>query len=192
MKRDCILLDVFTDTPFAGNQLAVFPLADDLSFDQMQKLANEINYSETTFILNSPDAQADFDIRIFTPRSEMPFAGYPTLGTAYVLLNHLDVKLKNKSSIRLRTKVGIIPLVQSDGNIWMRQNDPEFWNIFEDKDIIAGLIGLKPGDISDALPIEEVSTGNTILLIPIKSLSSVREATGIVNKIIDFLQILIL
>ena len=186
MKKDCILLDVFTDIPFTGNQLAVFPSADDLNSDQMQKLANEINYSETTFIFNSPDVYADFDIRIFTPRSEVPFAGHPTLGTAHVLLNHLDTKLKNKNSIKLRTKVGIIPLEKSDGNIWMRQNDPEFFKIFKDKNKIAELIGLIPDDISDDLPIEEVSTGNTILLIPIRSLSSIRKATGIVNKITDF------
>jgi len=186
MKKECIFLDVFTGTPYTGNQLAVFSSAEDLDEYQMQKLANEINYSETTFILNSPDDSADFDIRIFTPFSEIPFAGHPTLGTAYVLLNYLDTKLKNKNSIKLRTKVGIIPLEKSDGNIWMRQNDPEFFNIFKDKNKIAELIGLAPDDISDDLPIEEVSTGNTILLIPIRNLSSIRKATGIVNKITDF------
>jgi len=186
MKKDCVLLDVFTDVPFTGNQLAVFPFADDLSTYQMQKLANEINYSETTFILNSPDVRADFDIRIFTPRSEVPFAGHPTLGTAYTLLNHLDTKFKNKDSIRLRTKVGIIPLERSNGNLWMRQNDPEFFTIFEDKNEIAELAGLKADDISDDLPIEEVSTGNTMLLIPIRNLSSIRKATGVVNRITEF------
>jgi len=186
MKKDCILLDVFTDIPFTGNQLAVFPSADDLNTDQMRKLANEINYSETTFILKSPDARADFDIRIFTPRSELPFAGHPTLGTAYVLMNHLDTKLKGKNSIKLRTKVGIIPLKTSDGNILMRQNDPEFFNTFNDKDEIAALVGLKSGDISPDLPIEEVSTGNTILIIPVKNLSSIQKAQGVVDKITDF------
>ena len=186
MKKNCILLDVFTDIPFTGNQLAVFPSADDLSSDQMQKLANEINYSETTFILNSSDDYADFDIRIFTPYSELPFAGHPTLGTAYVLMNCLNINLKNENSIRLKTKVGIIPLERLDGNIWMRQNEPEFFKIFKDKHKISELIGLTPDDISDELPIEEVSTGNAVLLIPITSLSSIRKATGIFNKIIDF------
>jgi trans-2,3-dihydro-3-hydroxyanthranilate isomerase len=186
MKKDCILLDVFTDIPFTGNQLAVFPSADDLNTDQMQKLANEINYSETTFILNSPDANADYDIRIFTPRSELPFAGHPTLGTAYVLLNYLDTKLKGKSSIKLRTKVGIIPLKTSNGNTWMRQNDPEFFRTFNDKDEIAALAGLMPGDISPDLPIEEVSTGNIILIIPIKNLAAIQKAQGAVDKITDF------
>ncbi|MFX0137769.1 MAG: PhzF family phenazine biosynthesis protein [Candidatus Hodarchaeota archaeon] len=186
MKKDCILLDVFTDIPFAGNQLAVFPSAGDLNSDQMQKLANEINYSETTFIFTSPDRYADFDIRIFTPRLELPFAGHPTLGTAHVLLNYLDTKLKNKNSIKLRTKVGIILLEKSYGNIWMRQNDPEFFKIFKDKHKIAELAGLMPDDILGDLPIEEVSTGNTILLIPIRNLSSIRKATGVVNKLTEF------
>lgn len=187
MEKECILLDVFTDMPFTGNQLAVFPSADDLTSDQMQKLANEINYAETTFILKSIDANADFDIRIFTPRLELPFAGHPTLGTAYVLLNYINNKLKNKNSIKLKTKVGIIPLKKSDGNIWMKQNDPDFFKTFKDKNIIARLIGLLPDDISDDLPIEEVSTGNTILLVPIRSLSSIRKATGIINEISEFI-----
>jgi trans-2,3-dihydro-3-hydroxyanthranilate isomerase len=187
MKKECILLDVFTDMPFTGNQLAVFPSADDLTPDQMQKLANEINYAETTFILKSKNAHADFDIRIFTPRSELPFAGHPTLGTAYVLLNHVNNKLKKKNLIKLKTKVGIIPLKKSKGNIWMKQNDPDFFKIFKDKNKIAKLIGLSPDDISDDLPIEEVSTGNTVLLVPIRNLSSIRKATGIMNEISEFI-----
>lgn len=187
MKKECILLDVFTDMPFTGNQLAVFPSADDLTPDQMQKLANEINYAETTFILKSKDAHADFDIRIFTPRTELPFAGHPILGTAYVLINYINNKLKNKNSIKLKTKVGIIPLKKSDGNIWMKQNDPDFFKIFKDKNEIAKLIGLLPDDISNDFPIEEVSTGNTILLVPIRNLSSIRKAKGIMNEISEFI-----
>jgi trans-2,3-dihydro-3-hydroxyanthranilate isomerase len=158
--------------PFTGNQLAVFPSADDLTSDQMQKLANEINYAETTFILKSKDAHADFDIRIFTPRLELPFAGHPTLGTAYVLLNHINNKLKNKNSIKLKTKVGVIPLKKADGNIWMKQNDPDFFKTFKDKNKIAKLIGLLPDDISDDLPIEEVSTGNAIQVLSMRYLNS--------------------
>ena len=186
MKKKCILLDVFTDIPYTGNQLAVFPSADDLNTDQMQKLANEINYSETTFVLNSPNSQADFDIRIFTPRAEMPFAGHPILGTAHVLMNHLNTETEPKTSIKLRTKVGIIPLEELDGNIWMRQNTPEFFSIYQDKQAITELAGLMADDISDDLPIEEVSTGNPVLIIPVRSLESIRKANGIADKIIDF------
>jgi trans-2,3-dihydro-3-hydroxyanthranilate isomerase len=186
MKKECILLDVFTDIPFTGNQLAVFLSADDLNPAQMQKIANEINYSETTFVFNSSDSNADFDIRIFTPRSEVPFAGHPTLGTAYTILNHPDTKSKLKNKIKLRTKVGVIPLERKDEIIWMRQNNPEFFQIYQDRDEIADLAGLEASDISENLPIEEVSTGNTILLIPVKSLSAIRKAKGNVDKITKF------
>lgn len=186
MKKECFLLDVFTDTPFTGNQLAVFPFAEDLTFEQMQKLANEINYSETTFIFKSMDSSADFDIRIFTPKAELPFAGHPTLGTAFALLNLIDTPLKNQNSINLRTKAGIIPLVKSEGAIWMRQNAPEFLNIYKSKNDIADLVGLSPDDISDGLPIEEVSTGNTMLMVPINSLSAIGKATGNMNRISEF------
>lgn len=186
MKKECILMDVFTDIPFTGNQLAVFPSADDLSDTQMQKLANEINYSETAFILKSTDPQADYNIRIFTPKSEVPFAGHPTLGTAYAILDILDNNLKNQNTIKLQTKVGIIPLEKSNGNIWMKQNDPEFFQIYQDRDQIAELVGLEKTDISENLPIEEVSTGNTMLLVPVRNLSAIRKAKGNVNKITEF------
>jgi trans-2,3-dihydro-3-hydroxyanthranilate isomerase len=91
VQKECLFLDVFTDTPYSGNQLAVFPGADDLSSETMQKLANEINYSETSFILKSKDKKADYEIRIFTIYSEMPFAGHPTLGTAFAIFNILGI-----------------------------------------------------------------------------------------------------
>ncbi|MFC1884800.1 PhzF family phenazine biosynthesis protein [Thermodesulfobacteriota bacterium] len=185
MKKECFLLDVFTSTSFAGNQLAVFPSADDLSSEQMQKLANEINYSETTFIFKSPDADADYDIRIFTPYTELPFAGHPTLGTAYAILNALETD-ETRTKIKLKTKVGVIPLEKSEDIIWMRQNDPEFFNIYKNKSEIADLVGLNSDDISDDLPIEEVSTGNTILVVPINDLSAIKRAVGNMNRIADF------
>ncbi|MHC4692040.1 MAG: PhzF family phenazine biosynthesis protein [Planctomycetota bacterium] len=186
MKKECILLDVFTDTPYTGNQLAVFPSADDLDEDQMQKLANEINYSETIFILKSTDDQADYNIRIFTPKSEVPFAGHPTLGAAYAILNILDSNSEEEGTIRLQTKVGIIPLEKLNGNIWMKQNEPEFFEIYTDKRPVAEMVELEATDISNSLPIEEVSTGNTMLLIPVKSLSAIRKAKGNTNKITEF------
>ena len=186
MKKECILMDVFTEIPFTGNQLAVFPLSDDLSEIQMQKLANEINYPETTFILKSTDSKADYDIRIFTPKSELPFAGHPTLGTAYVILNILDNELKNQNSIKLRTKAGVIPLEESDGFLWMKQNHPDFFQIYQDIEEIVELVGLEKTDISETLPIEEISTGNTMLLIPVKGLSAMHKAKANVDKIIHF------
>lgn len=184
MTKNCIFLDVFTDTPYTGNQLAVFPEANSLNADQMQKLANEINYSETTFIFKSSDANADYDIRIFTVEQELPFAGHPILGTAHAIMNIL--KLHSGDKLKLKTKVGIIPLEQGNGAIWMRQNEPVFSKIHTDKKQIADLIELLPDEISDDLPIQEVSTGNSILIIPVKTLAAVERSTGNANKMKKF------
>ncbi len=183
MNKECILLDVFTDIPYAGNQLAVFPSAEDLNSVQMQKLAKEINYSETTFILKSKDKEADFEIRIFTPKSELPFAGHPVIGTAYAIFNILNNSAKSKKLLRLKTKADVIPVENNSGYIWMRQNTPEFYSQYHDKTEIAELIGLAPEDISDDLPVEEVSTGNTILIVPVKNLAAMQKAVCNVNKL---------
>ncbi len=186
MKKECILLDVFTDRPFSGNQLAVFPEAEDLSADRMQRLANEINYSETVFLQSSEDDGADFEIRIFTPQSELPFAGHPTLGAAYAVFHILDGRPSVKDRLRLKTKVGTIPLEKENGNIWMRQNEPEFFDQYRDKAEIAAAVGLKPEEISDDFPIEEVSTGNTILIVPVRDLAAIQRAEGNVNSLRNF------
>lgn len=186
MKKNCIFIDVFTDTPYSGNQLAVFPNADGLNTEQMQKLANEINYSETTFILKTSDESADFDIRIFTPKIELPFAGHPTLGTAYSIMGILDIWSPKKDILKLKTKVGVIPLEKENDIIWMTQNEPEFFAKYTDKKEIGDLINVSPEDISDDLPVEEVSTGNNMLIIPIKSLAAIQGADGNVNNLKRF------
>src|SRR5579864_2530635 len=100
-----VVCDVFTDTPLAGNQLAVFTDARDLDPLTMQALAKEMNFSETVFVLPPRAADADVRIRIFTPGIELPFAGHPTLGSAFVLGGPLQ-----KLVIRLETGVGVIPV----------------------------------------------------------------------------------
>jgi len=186
MKKECIFIDVFTDTPYSGNQLAVFPHANGLNTEQMQKLANEINYSETTFIFKSSDPEADFEIRIFTIKFELPFAGHPVLGTAYSIMNIFDIWPEKKNILKLRTKVGIIPLEKKDGIVWLIQKKPEFLGQFMDKKEIADLVNLSPEDISDKLPIEEVSTGINMLIIPFKNLSAIQKANGHVNNLNKF------
>ena len=178
MNKECFFLDVFTDEPYAGNQLAVFPNADNLTSNQMQKLANEINYSESTFIFNSKDINADFEIRIFTPKQEVPFAGHPTIGTAFAICKLLNLWTIDKQILRLITQVGIIPLEFKLDIIWMKQNKPDFLKQYSDKKSIAELVGLTPQDISDKLPIQEISTGNKILIVPINSLNSIQKANG--------------
>lgn len=186
MKKECLFLDVFTDKPYSGNQLAVFPNTSNLTTEQMQKLANEINYSETTFIFEPKDSSYDFEIRIFSVQLELPFAGHPTLGTAYAIMNLLDIWKNKSNKLRLKTKVGIIPLEKEGDNLWMQQNEPQFFNQYQDKKDIADLINLSPVDISDKYPVEEVSTGNKMLIIPIKNLAAIKRANGNMNNIKAF------
>jgi trans-2,3-dihydro-3-hydroxyanthranilate isomerase len=114
-----VLVDVFTDTPLEGNQLAVFPDARGLSNQHMQRLAREMNLSETAFLL-PVEGEADARMRIFTPRRELPFAAHPVLGCAFVLGEALDL-----DKVSLETGLGIVPveLERDNGRIafgWMR------------------------------------------------------------------------
>ena len=186
MKKECIFIDAFTDTPYTGNQLAVFPDGRGLSTAQMLQLAKEINYSETTFILDAADARADFNVRIFTPARELPFAGHPTLGTAYAIMEVFDIWTEKKDILRLETKVGVIPLRKEKGVIWMTQNKPEFFSLYADKMSIAEMFDLTADDLVDELPVEEVSTGNKMLIVPIRTLDAMQRAQGNVMRMRSF------
>ncbi len=106
-----VVCDVFTDVPLAGNQLAVFTDARDLTTEEMQALAKEMNFAESVFVLPATSDDADVRIRIFTPALELPFAGHPTLGSAFVLGGPLS-----KITIRLETGAGVVPVeLERDG-----------------------------------------------------------------------------
>ena len=186
MRKECVFIDVFTDIPYAGNQLAVFPDGSGLSTAQMLALTKEINYSETTFVLNAGGSKADFRVRIFTSARELPFAGHPTLGTAYSIMEILDIWPEKDETLRLETGVGVIPLKKEKDIIWMTQNRPEFFNQYADKKAVAALFDLDVKDIIGELPCEEVSTGNRILIVPIKTLDAMRLAQGNVTKMKRF------
>ena len=109
METPFYQVDVFTNHIFGGNPLAVFTKGQDLKEEYLQKVAREMNLSETTFVFPSTKDEADFDVRIFTPTLEIPFAGHPTLGTAYVLRKNGWVT-RDKNPIRLNFKAGIIPV----------------------------------------------------------------------------------
>ena len=102
------ILDVFAESPLSGNQLGVVEAAGDLSTDEMQAIALETNFSETTFITGPKQADGGFPVRIFTPAAELPFAGHPTLGTAWLIRNRL---LSNRpDEVRLNLGVGQVPV----------------------------------------------------------------------------------
>ena len=118
------IVDVFAEKKYAGNQLGVFPRAAGLSEVQMQKLAKEMNYSETTFILSPEPRGGGYDVRIFTPDKEIPFAGHPTLGTAFIIGQKIIGQPVDQ--VVLNLKVGQIPVTFTYGedepeNLWMQQ-----------------------------------------------------------------------
>ncbi len=108
MPMHFYIVDVFGVGKYTGNQLAVFRDARSLSSEEMQAIAREMNFSETTFILSDKARDGGFDVRIFTPNEELPFAGHPTLGTAYVIVK--EVLRKRVNSVSLNLKVGKMPV----------------------------------------------------------------------------------
>ncbi|MHB8567445.1 MAG: PhzF family phenazine biosynthesis protein [Nitrososphaerales archaeon] len=173
------IVDVFAESKYAGNQLAVFRNAGNVSPDIMQKIARETNYSETTFITSKERNGASFDVRIFTPKHELPFAGHPTLGTAFVIQKFI---LKNNvRSLTLNLKVGPIKVnfeYDSKGSadiLWMQQNNPKFGRRKFEASTFANILGIKEDEIDSRFPIQEVSTGLPFIIAPLRTLRSIRK-----------------
>ena len=167
------LLDVFTEVPFAGNQLCVVPETPQrLDAGTMLTLAREIAFSETTFVTSvRPDG---YDVRIFTPEKELPFAGHPTLGTAFTLAS---LGLTGTDLVQ-RCGAGEVP-VEVDltrGWAWMRQLPPMTGREVEDRASVAAAAGLDPGDLMDGLPIVPASTGIAHLMVPVRDEAALRRA----------------
>jgi trans-2,3-dihydro-3-hydroxyanthranilate isomerase len=166
------IVDVFTEVPFAGNQLAVVHQPPpDLDGRTMQTLAREIGFSETTYV--TATREAGYDVRIFTPRDELPFAGHPTLGTAFTLA----AEGRLPSSVVQTSAAGDVP-VEVDlaaGTAWMRQLPPVFGAPFSDRAAVARAAGLEPEDILPN-PIRPVSTGIAHLMVPVATEAALRRA----------------
>jgi trans-2,3-dihydro-3-hydroxyanthranilate isomerase len=149
-----VVVDVFTDTALAGNQLAVFTDARDLDPLTMQRLARELNLSETVFVLPPQAEDADVRIRIFTPNAELRFAGHPTLGSAFVLGGPLQALV-----LRLETGAGVVPVeLQREGPRivfgWMQQPVPT-WRPFERETELYAALGVE----GSTLPVEHYDNG---------------------------------
>jgi trans-2,3-dihydro-3-hydroxyanthranilate isomerase len=178
-----IQLDVFTDRAFTGNPLAVFPDAEGLTDEQMQQIAREMNLSETVFVLPSKKEDVLRRLRIFTPSSELPFAGHPIVGTWNCLAREGVVPLPENGSgwVQLKHEVGIgilpVDIEFKDGDperVVMTQGKFEIRGEIEDwqeQAEIARALGLAREDLDESLPIQAVSTGNTMLLVPVRSLA---------------------
>jgi trans-2,3-dihydro-3-hydroxyanthranilate isomerase len=173
MNTRFFITDVFAERPLEGNQLATFFDFGMMDGRQMQSIARETNFSETTFITSRKERQGGYDVRIFTPSEEIPFAGHPTLGTAHIIREKLIGK--KVENVALNLKVGQIPVGFTRGSnlAWMRQNAPEFGRRFDPKEA-AAILGLEKKDIDDRWQVEEVSTGLPFIIIPLRSLQALK------------------
>ena len=175
MKYPFYQVDVFTGTPLGGNPLAVFVDAGGLDEECMQKIAREMNLSETTFVMPSSDREADFDVRIFTPTKELPFAGHPVIGTAHVL-REIGKLFSDQQLIHLKLRIGTIPVyVEEDERLFMEHPQAKFMQIVEPVDLVAESLGLPSSAIDPRWPCQIVSTGVPALLVPIKTLVSLQQ-----------------
>ena len=164
------IVDVFAEEKYAGNQLAVVRGGAGLPDETLQKLALEMNYSETTFVLSEEETEGGYDVRIFTPGDEIPFAGHPTLGTAYVI--QYEILAGPVESITLKLKAGEIPVTFGEV-LWMRQLPPTFGATL-DSALIAPTLNLEMADLDDRSPVQEVSTGLPALIVPLRDLDALR------------------
>ncbi len=178
--------DVFTDQRFGGNQLAVLPEADGLTPGQMQQIAREFNYSETVFILPpahpSPDGQT-FQLRIFTPDEELPFAGHPTIGAAFILTRLGRVRLvAGEGRITFEEGAGpvAVHLTARPGEPFQAMltapQRPQYGEA-PPVDVLARLLGLEVDDLVPAEPPSAVSCGLPFLFIPVRTLAAIRRLT---------------
>ncbi len=171
-----LIYDVFTSTPFEGNQLAVYPEPPrDIAVERMQRIAQEMNFSETTFVL-PPEAGGDVRMRIFTPGAELPLAGHPTIGTTFALADR-GVIARGRDEFVFELGVGPIPVSLQWGEqglafAWMVQLLPSFGPRIEDRAGLAAAIGLEPGELVDR-PIEAVTCGVEFLFVPVTSRAAV-------------------
>lgn len=177
------LVDVFTDRAFGGNPLAVFLDGRDLSDDLMQALAKEMNLSESTFVLPPSDPVNDFRVRIFTPAAELPMAGHPTVGTAFVLAREGMIPHSgNQANVRFEEGVGPIPVgIEFSGDAparaTMTQPLPTFGPRFEDVRAIADMLAVDVASIRTDLPVEVVSCGVPFLYVPLQDLKAARSVS---------------
>jgi len=182
--------DVFSSTPLEGNSLAVFSDARGLTDPEMQALAKEMNLSETTFIFPrdaATERERGVRVRIFTVQEELPFAGHPTLGTAFAL----RAGSTNKTIV-LDLNVGKVPVEFEDAPgqptfAAMTQVDPVF-GIQHEREAVARAVGLSIDDFDSSLPIETISTGMPFTITPLKSLAVIQQLRVDLQRAEEYLE----
>jgi trans-2,3-dihydro-3-hydroxyanthranilate isomerase len=172
------VVDVFTETPLEGNPLAVFPDATGISEDLMQRIARELNLSETAFVLPPERSHCAARVRIFTPRRELRFAGHPTIGTAFVLIQEGMIAVGTRN-FRLDEAIGPVPIrVESVAPdrplLWLRTPSISEGPTY-DRKLAAQALGLDVRDLLDFAP-QWMSAGNDTILVPLKNPAAVDRA----------------
>ena len=183
MHHPLFIVDVFAEEKYAGNQLAVVLGGRDLRSDTMQRIARETNFSETTFVLDDDERAGVWETRIFTPTGEIPFAGHPTLGTAWVIRHHVARHAPERLVLGLG--IGPTPVRFADddhgGIAWLSAGPPEFGATYAAEEI-ADVVGLDPHDIDSASPIEAVSLGVPFTFVPVRGLEAMARARFRVDR----------
>ncbi len=172
------IVDVFAEKKYTGNQLAVVRNTASLSTVEMQQIAREMNYSETTFINSDKANEGGYDVRIFTPTAEVPFAGHPTLGTAFIIQR--EIIKQPIDELKLNLKVGKIPVKfhnnEDDNNLLsMKQINPLFYETLDVNELLTSL-NLEKTDFDPDYPIQEVSTGIPFIIVPLLSIAALNRA----------------
>ena len=166
------IVDVFTERPLAGNQLCVVPEPVELDTETRQALAREINFSETTFVTSAGGDR--YSMRIFTPAQELPFAGHPTLGTAFVLVS--EGRVTSPATQMVGAGEIVVEVDVRAGRALMHQLPPEFGAEFGDRELVARAAGLSPEELRADVPMQVVSTGLPHLIVPVRDVETLRRA----------------
>lgn len=180
------IADCFAEEKYQGNELLVLKADRPVSDEEQQKIAREINFSETAFILSDKQVDGGYEVRIWTPNvGEVPFAGHPTLGTAYVIRQFYEGG--GNDTVKLNLKAGQIPVTFTEDGIIMSQNPPVFGDIIQ-RQKIAEVFGINEDDIDERYPVQWVSTGLESVIIPLKhrrALSEIKMDRSAFGKYIE-------
>ena len=171
------IVDVFAISKYTGNQLAIFPNAHELTTEQMQSIAKEIHFSETTFILSDQPENNGYPVRIFTPKYELPFAGHPTIGTAFIIQQKIIQQPVSRVSLNLQVGQTPVDMSYQEGAIdllWMAQRLPTFDELFEPEEI-AEVLNISVDDLDERFPIQSVSTGVGFIVVPLKTQEALKK-----------------
>ena len=189
MRYQYYICDVFTDTRFGGNPLAVLPEAQGLSDEQMQQIAREFNFSESTFVF--PAEKGNFrKVRIFTPTTEVPFAGHPNVGTAFVLATTGElVEIGASTTITFEEKAGLVPVsVESrgGGTLWCELSAPEKLSLGEttSRQALASAVSIEPGEIVTDTHLPQVaSVGLPFLFAELRDRAVLERSQPVVDEL---------